>query len=103
MKVEFVRSGGFAGRSLAVTLDTDTMPAAAAADLVTKIEAADFFSLPAAAADGGTRRDAFHYTLTVTTPERRHTVEVWDDAAPALQSLLDYLVSTARAARLRGP
>jgi len=99
MKVEFARSGGFANIPLTVTLDTASMPAAMAKDLEGKIAAADFFHLPGTIGDNAELRDAQRYTVTVTTPERRHTVAVTEGAPPALQALVDHLVVAAKQAR----
>src|SRR5215475_2119687 len=99
MKVEFTRSGGFANIPMTVTLDTASMPPAAAAELESGIAAADFFNLPSTVGSNERLRDAHQYMIAVTTPERQHRVVVSGEIPPALQSLVDILVRAARAAR----
>jgi len=99
MKIEFTRSGGFANIPMTVTLDTASMPAAAAKELEAAIKAADFFNLPSSVGGGTRVRDAQEYAITATTPERRHSVVISDPVPPAVQPLVDHLVRAARAAR----
>jgi hypothetical protein len=98
MRIEFQRSGGFAGLRLATTVDVDKLPADEAAELKRLVDAADFFRLPATlkATRGA---DQFTYRLTVEAGNRQHTVEVSENAAPeSLRPLLQRLATLARTA-----
>jgi len=99
MKVEFTRSGGFANIPITVTLDTASMPPAAANELEAKVAAADFFNLPSTVGGNERLRDAHQYTIAVTTPDRQHRVVLSGEISPDVQSLLDTLVRAARAVR----
>jgi hypothetical protein len=103
MRIEFKRSGGYAGMPLSATIDVDALSPKESQHLRLLIDDADFFALPAvmtASVPGG---DRFEYTLTVETPERRHTVEIHEAAAPAaLRPLLQWLTSAAQAQRGSG-
>jgi hypothetical protein len=98
MRIEFQRSGGFAGLRLATTVDTDKLPADEADELKRLVDAADFFHLPATlkATRGA---DQFTYRLTVEAGDRQHTLEVSESAAPeSLRPLLQRLAALARTA-----
>ncbi len=100
MRIQFERSGGFAGMRLTATIDTDALAPDEARELQALIEAARFFDLPAVIASPTPGADQFQYRLNVETAERRHTVEVGDAAAPdTLQPLLRKLTTLARSAR----
>jgi hypothetical protein len=100
MRIEFKRSGGYAGIPLSATIDLDTLPAAESKYVRDLIDAAGFFALPAAITAPVPGADRFQYTLTIKTPERQHTVEIHEAAAPpALRPLLEWLTSAARLQR----
>ncbi|MCC7445976.1 MAG: hypothetical protein IT324_01105 [Anaerolineae bacterium] len=97
MRIDFERSGGFAGMILRATIDTGDLPEADANDLRQLIEEANFFALPPTitSASGA---DQFTYRLTVIALVRQHSVEVSDGAAPdTLRPLLNRLTTLARA------
>lgn len=88
MRIDFERSGGFAGMHLRATLDTDELTAEEAQELRRLVEEAGFFGLPARTppAEGA---DRFAYTITVSEAGRTHTVETSDGSVPdQLQPLL---------------
>jgi hypothetical protein len=103
MRIQFKRSGGFAGIPLNANIDVDALSSTESQHVLHLIDDADFFALPSmmtAAVPGG---DRFQYTLTVETPERQHTVEIHEAASPpALRPLLEWLTSTAQAQRGSG-
>jgi hypothetical protein len=97
MKIEFERTGGFAGLTLKKVIDSDKLPPEDANRLHQLIEASDFFNLPETIAAPGPSVDRFHYTVTVEDSGKKHTVDV-DEAAvpPNLKPLLQWLTTTAR-------
>ncbi len=100
MKIDFERTGGFAGMKLQTTIRTETLSPEQAAELHALVAAADFFRLPAVIVTPGPAPDQFHYRVTVTEGLRRHTIQTTDSAAPAaLRSLLERLAALARATR----
>lgn len=100
MRIEFERSGGLMGRTVACSVDTETMPADEARELRELVEQADFFSLPESPPGSAAQSDQFSYTIRIELEERSHTVTTSDDAAPsALVPLLDRLSRTARRSR----
>ncbi len=100
MRIDFERTGGFAGIRLAAAIDTTVLPADQATALHKQIEDARFFDLPARVPAPPNVADQFNYRVTIETDRRRHTVEVGDvSAPPALQPLLQQLTALARSAR----
>lgn len=97
MKIEFERTGGFAGLTLKKVIDSDKLPPEDANKLHQLIEASDFFKLPEAISTSKPGVDQFHYTVTVDASGKKHTVDV-DEAAVStkLKPLLQWLNATAR-------
>lgn len=97
MRIEFERSGGLMGRTIACSLDTETLPPDEARELRELVEEADFFSLPESTPGSAAQADQFSYKIMVESEGRSHTVTTSDDAAPsALVPLLDRLSRAAR-------
>lgn len=100
MRIDYERTGGFAGMRLAATVNTEALPAEEARGLREAVEAAKFFELPALIASAPQGADRFHYKLTVEAEGRRHTVEMSEAVVPeALRPLLQQLMARARAPR----
>ena len=100
MRIEFKRGGGYTGIPLSARIDLDMLPEAEAKNLRELIDVAGFFELPAAITTPATGADRFQYTLTIKTPQRQHTVEIHEAAAPpALRPLLEALTAAARLQR----
>lgn len=100
MRIDFERTGGFAGMRLATTIDTTTLPADQAGALQSLIDDAHFFDLPARLPAPPNVADQFNYRVTIEAAGRRHTVEVGDaSASPAVQAVLQQLTLLARSAR----
>ncbi len=99
MRIQFERTGGFAGMRLAVTIDSEALSQEEAIRLRELVDAAGFFELPEEITTPTPGADRFLYTLTVEVEGRRHTVRTSDAAAPAaLRSLIDWLTKAAREA-----
>jgi hypothetical protein len=82
VNIHFVRSGGFAGLVIELSVNSADLPAEEANALQQDIEAADFFALPTciSSQDGGA--DRFQYQITIEDADRKHTVEVGEAALP---------------------
>ena len=92
MRVEFERSGGFAGLRRACTVDEATLPPEEAGQLRDLVQAARFYELPAEVTARRPGGDRFHYRLTVDDRERRHTVDLDEVAVPdGVRPLVDWL------------
>jgi hypothetical protein len=97
MKVRLVRSGGVAGMRLAAEMDSARLPEEGARHLARLVEESGVLALPAHTHAGATGPDRFAYRLTVETEGREHTVEIAEeDLSPAIEPLIDWLVSRAR-------
>jgi hypothetical protein len=101
MRIEFRRSGGFAGLSVRLALDSAELPAAERDALEALIAGARFFEL--ADRPARPRPDAFQYDLAIEHAGRRHVVCVHDPVEPeALRPLLELLTALARGQGGRG-
>jgi hypothetical protein len=100
MKIYFERSGGFMGRNVSTTVDTNQIPPEEALSLLKKVEYSDFFCLPQSSSgglEGAPGADQLCYRVTVEVAGVQHTVETSDTSAPEeLQPLLDELSNIAR-------
>jgi hypothetical protein len=98
MKIEFSRSGGFAGLRLKATVDTETLDAERAAEIAGLVAASGFFELPERARDNEQIRDGFEYHVRISTAAHpSHSVAVGQQDVPEqLQPLLDLLTAIAR-------
>jgi emfourin len=100
MRIEFVRTGGFAGMHVAATVDTTKLPPDEARALQANVDAARFFDLPPTIASPAPGADRFQYKIAVEAEGRRHTVELGEAAVPeSLQPLIQQLIALARSAR----
>lgn len=100
MRIDFERSGGFAGMRLMLTLDTESLSPDEARELADMVDVASFFDLPTVIAAPTPGADRFHYTLTVVDAGRHHRVEMGETAVPdALWPLLRRLTALARSSR----
>jgi hypothetical protein len=99
MHVRFEMEGGlvYLAPGEPLTIDTDDLPAEEASELERLIEAAGFFELPETSPPPRGAADYFRYTISVTSPERSHTVHLTDPIEdPAVQALVEYLEAKAR-------
>jgi hypothetical protein len=97
MKIEFSRSGGFAGLRLKATVDTETLDAERAAEIAGLVAASGFFELPERARDNEQIRDGFEYRVRISSAvHASHSVAVGQQNVPEqLQPLLDLLTAIA--------
>ena len=100
MKIHFERSGGFVGREISTTVDTNELPPEKALRLLEVLENADFFTLPETPVSGPESlpvSDQFCYRVTVEVAGVQHTVETSDSGRPPrLEPLIDELSRWAR-------
>ena len=100
MRIDYERTGGFAGMRLAAKIDSAALPADQAGALQNAVAAARFFDLPAKIPAPPQVADQFQYHVTIEAEGKRHTVDVGEgSASPALQDLLQRLTQLAREAR----
>ena len=97
MKIDFVRTGGFAGLRLALSVDTDNLESEQASELETLVYDADFFDLPSRRADPTGAADRFQFRLRISSSIRgHHQVTLPEAAVPErLLPLLNRLTALA--------
>lgn len=100
MKIHFERSGGFLGREISTTVDTNDLPPEKALRLLEALEDADFFTLPenpTSTLESAPVTDNLCYRVTVEVAGVQHTVETSDAGTPPrLEPLIDELSRWAR-------
>lgn len=97
VRVEMRRSGGFAGRTSTVRLDTATMPPAEAARLIQLVTTVDLSRLPSARSAPHAGADLMRYDLVIENGVDRWEGTVSDPSIPSqLRPLLQFLTATAR-------
>lgn len=102
MRIEFVRTGGFAGLRMATTIDIDSLPPEEAQEIQDALEEAHFFNLPPELNDIDINRgvDRFQYEITVEDGGQKHTIQAGETALPEhLQPLVKKLEWLARTHR----
>jgi hypothetical protein len=98
MKIQFSRSGGFAGIRLALTLDSSELSPKDRQELERLVREASFFKLPGSFLSPQPQPDAFQYQITVEDGGQSHRVLAGDRGAPkALRPLIERLEELARA------
>jgi hypothetical protein len=98
MRIQFERSGGFAGKKLEGSLDSSTLSVAQVRRLKELLRRSRFFELPPTLESMHPSADHFNYRLTIETGERKHTVEASETAVPApMRALLDFLTRSLAA------
>lgn len=100
MKIYFERSGGFLGRELSTSVDTNELPPEKALRLLEVLENADFFTLPETPdsdLESLPGNDQLCYRVTVEVAGVQKTVETSDPGTPPrLEPLIDELSRWAR-------
>jgi hypothetical protein len=102
MRIEFERSGGFAGMRLSTSVDTGDLAPGDATLLESAVEAADVAQLPRRLVSGAPGADRFQYHVVVEQGDERYEVDVGEAAIPdSLRPLIEHLSTLARTGRLR--
>lgn len=97
MKIEFSRTGGFAGIRLARDFDTSQLPAAQAKEIQKLVDAARFFEMPEIPTTSARVPDSLEYSLTISVGTQTRAIVVSDPSIPdGLRPLLTYLVSLTK-------
>ena len=97
MRIDFQRTGGFAGLTLRKTFDSASLPTDRQRELEQLLETSGFFDLPHELHSAEPSADRFQYRLTVERGGRSHTVRAAEATAPdALRPLLDWLTAASR-------
>lgn len=102
MRIEFERTGGFAGMRLATDVDTADLAPRDTELLESAVEAAKIDQLPRRLISAAPGADRFQYHLIVEQGDERYEVEVSEAALPdSLRPLIEHLSMFARTGRLR--
>ncbi len=97
--MKFVRSGGFAGLSSTVELDSDTLSADDQKTLLELIENVEFFDGDFDSASDSIR-DGFSYEITIEKGSKKRTINITDGGiSKDLRPLVDHLVGLTRRSR----
>ena len=96
VRVDLVRTGGFAGMTLRASADTADLPAAEASDLAALVDRLDLADLAERAKRPVRGADRFQYDLTIQSGQSRHRVSLPENAVSAdLQALVSWLLRHA--------
>ncbi len=102
MRIEFVRSGGFAGLQLTANFNSEALPPDEARALEQKIKDAGFFDLPARIMPASPGPDRFEYNVTIESDQGKHTVVINETVVPErMRPLLEHLMELARSGKYR--
>ncbi|MBI3803275.1 MAG: hypothetical protein HY282_05885 [Nitrospirae bacterium] len=102
MKIDFSRSGGFAGIRLTALIDTETLPSAEAQQLCRQVEESGIFDLPAVLRSDAPGGDRFQYRVKIEDGNRKKEIIADEAAVPeSLRPLLDDLTDRARSGQKR--
>jgi hypothetical protein len=103
MKIQFERTGGFAGMHMSTTIDTKTLPPNDAKDVQDLIDSSQFFQVPPNSASLETSKaskgaaDYFTYKITVENGEKKHSVECNDlNMQPKVKRLVNFLTKHSK-------
>jgi len=96
-RIQFERTGGFAGIRFAADFKPDDLPDEQSRELFDLLDDLDFDELPEQMMGEGAVADGFTYSITVETGKRSHTVVTGESSAPEkMQELLQLLNRIAR-------
>jgi len=102
MRIEFERTGGFAGMRLSTSVDVADLSPRDQEMLESAVESADFFQLPRQMNSAAPGADRFQYHLVIEREGNCHEVEVGEAVIPdSLRPLIEHLSMLARTGRLR--
>jgi hypothetical protein len=93
IRIDLVRSGGFAGISQRASVDTDELPPEEAATIAELVRAVDFDALASLATGPPRAPDRFQYDLDVHQGRSHHHLTLGERSVPPeLQALIDHLM-----------
>ncbi len=97
MRIQFERTGGFAGIRLACTVDTEMLSPEEAQQVSKLVQAAKVFDLPEHPPDAHQTADQFQYKLVIELHGQQKSITTTETDAPEeLQPLLEWLTEKAR-------
>jgi len=100
MKIDFVRSGGFAGIRLAGSFDTQQLLPEQSSILDKLITDSGFFSLPEDIQQTAPGPDRFEFQISISTGQQSHSIRVNDAVMPdRLRPLVEYLTTLAMSSK----
>ena len=94
MRVNFRRSGGFAGLRSELEFETDSLPLEEQQEFQEYVNNASFFNLPESLLPSrrGGAADYYQYRISIETPERKHSIVTTEfTTLPQLKPLIEYL------------
>jgi hypothetical protein len=96
-RIQFERTGGFAGIRFAAEFKPEELPREQSKELFDLLDDLDFDELPGNMLGKSPIPDGFTYSITVETNKKAHTVVTGDSSAPEkMQELLQLLTRIAR-------
>jgi hypothetical protein len=97
VRIDFQRSGGFAGVVLRCSIDTARMTPEEAREIEELVSAVDPAALAAASPRPGRGADRFQYDLTIDREDQRHHLSFGEgELTPELRPLVTRLLEIAR-------
>jgi hypothetical protein len=100
MRIYLERTGGFAGMSRTMTVDTTSIPKETANLLPQLLEESNFFNLPAYIDSPSPQPDRLQYQLTIEDNGQTHSVSVGESSIPTnLKPLIEWVNNAARSER----
>lgn len=98
--ISYERSGGFAGLTNSIKMDSDTLQADEKDKLFQLIEEADFFNLEITVDSSAHSADRFNHKISMESGAVNRTLEFGDASIPdQLAPLVNYLSTKARSSR----
>lgn len=95
MKIKFRQTGGFAGLTKAIQIDTATLPPNAAEALKLMVENSSFFEISPPSPSSMPDRE--QYSISIESEGRSHQLNLGASNLPAqLKELVDYLAKQAQ-------
>lgn len=102
-KINFKRTGGFAGREIDTDIDLNELPDTESQELKDLLFQTNFFQIPQNLINRAIP-DEYEYTVTVEAGNTHHTIQTSDSTAPeSLRPLLDKLSTIARESNSGAP
>lgn len=96
MRIDFARSGGLAGLTMAVSVDTAGLPPDAAGAVDAALGGADLAELAARPRRAARGTDRYQYDLTIERDGERHSLSFLEtEVPPELRPVIDALVPLA--------
>lgn len=96
MRIQYQRTGGFAGIKLSGKIDLEDLDEEIAQKIQHLLDESDFFDLPEHLQSDDSTRDQFNYTITVESKKGHHSVTFCQPPNKELSELSDLLFRLVR-------